>query len=95
MNALRATLTFITDGQGSTYTREVNIALPPTKDGIYLMAAQTFCEIEKEIWFADFYEQLSDPSILSIYARRAITFESVMTGRTEADSNMQEVWQEI
>jgi len=95
MNALRATLTFITDGQENTFTREVNLPLLPINDGIYLMAAQTFCEIEKEIWFADFYEQLSDPSTLSIYARRPITFESVMSGQMEADSNMQQVWYEI
>jgi len=95
MNALKATLTFITDGQEETRTHEVNLPLPPTEAGVYLMAAQVFCEIAKEVLFAGFYEQLSDPSILTTYARRSVTFDSVTTGQLEADSNMQQVWYEI
>jgi hypothetical protein len=95
MTAIKATITFITDGQENSFTREINLPIPPTDSGMYLMAAQTFCEIEKEILFADFHEQLADPSLLSVYENRSITFESVTAGQMEADSNMQQVWCEI
>ena len=94
-DSLEVTLVFKVGGKEQSYTHKVSLAKRPSETGIPLMTTQTFAEVEKEIRFSAFYDELPDPSVLSKHAPRSFTLEEQISGEYSFYLNTQEVWHEI
>lgn len=94
-NVLTVKLTFRVADKEHSYSHDIVLPHAPTEDGIAIAATETFAEIEKEIHFSDFYEQLADPGPLMNHLRRSYKPEEFKGKEHSFHLNTQHVWQEI
>lgn len=94
-DSLNVTLVYTIQGEEHPFTRE--IVLPHTLDPklIPIAVTETFVEIEKDVHFSDFYEQMPDPMFLGKHAERKYTQAEWYGEQRMFDSNTEQVWYEI
>ncbi len=95
LDVLTVTLAFTVSNVERSFSHKIPLPRKPDDEGIALAATETFAEIEKDIRYGAFYEQLPDPAQLQAQAKRSYTPEQWMSEERLFLQNTQEVWHEI